>query len=112
MDRLQFIDFLSELRTEYLNHPEIWENKNIDDYLEAMIRYSGDIQGYYDNTGQNIDGTPDKRFMDNHQIPICQYGEISITSETGLNEAYHISSFDKSSQFAEQMMEYQQIIKR
>lgn len=60
----------------------------------------------------NKNGTPDKRFKDNHQIPICQYGEISLTSETGLNEAYHISSYDKSSQFAQQMIEYQQMIKR
>lgn len=58
----------------------------------------------------NKNGTPDKRFKDNRQIPICQYGEISLTSKTGLNESYHISSFDKSSQFAEQMNEYQQMI--
>ena len=55
MDRLQFINFLEELRTDYLNHPDNWENKNIDDYLEAMIRYTEDIQGYYDNTEQKID---------------------------------------------------------
>jgi len=55
MDRLQFIDFLKELRSEYINHPDNWENKNIDDYLEALISYTEDIQGYYDNTGQKID---------------------------------------------------------
>jgi hypothetical protein len=59
----------------------------------------------------NKNGTPDKRFKDNRQIPICQYGEISLKSKTGLNEAYHISSFDKSSQFAEKLLEYQNMIK-
>ena len=33
----------------------------------------------------NSDNTPDKRFKDNYQIPICQYGEYSITSPLGLD---------------------------
>ncbi|MCP3933089.1 MAG: hypothetical protein GY705_28800 [Bacteroidetes bacterium] len=42
------------------------ENKTIDDFLEAIARYTDDIQGYYDNTGQNVDANkPDwKIFID------------------------------------------------
>lgn len=59
----------------------------------------------------NKNGTPDKRFKDNYQIPICQYGEVELTSETGLNEAYSFSSYEKSSNFAQAMKDYQKIIK-
>ncbi|AEB13073.1 DUF4236 domain-containing protein [Treponema succinifaciens] len=33
----------------------------------------------------NKSGGPDRRFSDNRQIPICEYGEIELTSNTGLN---------------------------
>jgi len=59
----------------------------------------------------NKNGTPDKRFKDNYQIPICQYGEVELTSDTGLNEAYSFSSYEKSSKFAQAMKDYQKIIK-
>lgn len=59
----------------------------------------------------NKNGTPDKRFKDNYQIPICKYGEIELTSSTGLNEAYSLSSYAKSENFANSMLDYQTIIK-
>jgi hypothetical protein len=59
----------------------------------------------------NKNGTPDKRFKDNYQIPICKYGEIELTSSTGLNEAYSFSSFEKSESFAQSMIEYQETVK-
>lgn len=59
----------------------------------------------------NKNGSPDKRFKDNYEIPICQYGDINLTSKTGLNEAYSLSSFDKSEKFANAMIKYQEIIK-
>lgn len=59
----------------------------------------------------NKNGTPDKRFKDNYQIPICKYGKIKLTSSTGLNEAYSFSSFDKSESFAKSMIDYQKTIK-
>lgn len=34
----------------------------------------------------NKNGTPDRRFNNNHQIPICQYSEYSFKSHSGLNE--------------------------
>lgn len=60
----------------------------------------------------NKNGTPDKRFKGNYQIPICKYGEIELTSSTGLNEAYSISNYAKSENFASSMLEYQKIIKK
>lgn len=40
----------------------------------------------------NKDGSPDRRFANNYQIPILKYGDIRLTSESGLNEAYMISN--------------------
>jgi hypothetical protein len=53
-DRQSFIKFLDLLRKDFLDNPDEWENKNLDDFLEAMTRYTEDIQGYYDNTKQNV----------------------------------------------------------
>lgn len=58
----------------------------------------------------NKNGSPDKRFKDNYEIPICKYGEMTLRSNTGLNEAYCISDFEKSSAFAEKLMKYQMLV--
>jgi len=54
MTRQEFIEFLKEFRTDFEQHPENWEHKNISDFLESMIRYTEDIQGFYDNHKMEI----------------------------------------------------------
>jgi Protein of unknown function (DUF4236) len=39
----------------------------------------------------NKGGGPDKRFKDNRELPICQYEEIAISSQTGLNKLLQLS---------------------
>ena len=39
----------------------------------------------------NRDGGPDRRFNNNRQLPIAEYGVLSMTSETGLNELFQTS---------------------
>lgn len=58
----------------------------------------------------NKNGSPDKRFKDNYQIPICLYGNIEIKSSTGLNEAYSLSNHDKAEQFSMTFKAYQKTI--
>lgn len=60
----------------------------------------------------NKNGTPDKRFKANYQIPICLYGEFSLKSNTGLNEAYAISSYEKAENFANAVEQYQRTINK
>jgi hypothetical protein len=55
MTKQQFIEFIEHLRTDFIQNKEQWENKTIENYLEAMFRYTRDIDGYYKNTNQNID---------------------------------------------------------
>ena len=52
-NRDSFIKFLELLRNDLLINKESWENRNLEDFLEALAAYSEDIQGYYDNTEQN-----------------------------------------------------------
>ena len=55
MTKLEFILFVENLRADFIENKEQWENKTIEDYLEAMSHYVEDIDGYYKNTNQNID---------------------------------------------------------
>jgi hypothetical protein len=48
----------------------------------------------------NKDGSRDKRFRDNVQIPIVQYGTLKLKSATGLNEEYMVSSPSLAQRFA------------
>lgn len=54
MTKQEFIQFIGNLKTDFIQNKEQWENKTIEDYLEAMTRYVEDIDGYYENTNQKI----------------------------------------------------------
>ena len=65
-NRDSFIMFLDLLLKDLKENPKDWENKSLEDFLEALSRYTEDIQGYYDNMNMNIDANkPDwKIFAD------------------------------------------------
>lgn len=42
----------------------------------------------------NKDGGPDRRFKANHQIPVTLYGELRLTSNSGINKAFQTSRAD------------------
>ena len=48
----------------------------------------------------NKDGMPDRRFKDNYQIPVVEYGKVVLSSATGLNEEYMISNAEHTDAFA------------
>lgn len=53
----------------------------------------------------NKDGSPDKRYKDNQQIPVCQYGLLEWRSQTGLHEAWMFSDYRKAHLFASALQE-------
>lgn len=53
-DRQTFIKFLELLHQDFIDNPNSWENNTLESFLEAMGRYAEDVQGYYNNTGQNV----------------------------------------------------------
>ncbi len=58
----------------------------------------------------NKNGSPDKRFTGNFEIPIVQYGEIRLTSSTGLDETYSFSSPEKAKSFTESFSKYESLL--
>lgn len=48
----------------------------------------------------NKDGSPDRRFNDNYQIPVMQYARLTLQTARGLNEEYLISNVSASEAFA------------
>ena len=43
IDRQTFIEFIHLLRQDFVDNPESWENKNINDFLQAFSSYTEDI---------------------------------------------------------------------
>lgn len=58
----------------------------------------------------NKNGTPDKRFKDNYQVPIVCYGNITLQTSTGLNEEYEFSNYEFAEAFASAFLSYQNTI--
>jgi len=40
----------------------------------------------------NADGSPDKRFRENRELPVVAYGSLELRSGSGLNEEYQVSN--------------------
>jgi hypothetical protein len=55
----------------------------------------------------NKDGSPDRRFRENYQIPVAQYAEVHFASSRGLNETYMFSNVEKAQRFAHSLSGYQ-----
>jgi hypothetical protein len=53
-DRRSFIEFLHLLVAEYNTNKHQWENQDLGSFLEAMARYSEDIDGYYKNCEKEL----------------------------------------------------------
>lgn len=58
----------------------------------------------------NKNGTRDKRFKGNYQIPLVKYGQFKFSTKSGLNEEYQVSNYEASCSFAEAFKEYQSLI--
>ena len=59
----------------------------------------------------NKDGSQDRRFSNNYQIPVVAYGELHFTSSTGLNELYMFSSEDKATKFQEAFANHKRLLR-
>ncbi len=55
MTRIDFIEFLKEFRQDLRDNKSGWENRTLEDFLEAMTAYTEDVQGFYDNMKLNVD---------------------------------------------------------
>ena len=58
----------------------------------------------------NKDGSPDRRFNGNYQIPIVQYGNLRFTTENGLNEEYILSNAEAVAAFHRAVYEHKRAL--
>lgn len=58
----------------------------------------------------NKDGSRDKRFNGNYQIPVVKYGEWSIEGENGLQEDYMFSDFQTFADFTKAFVAHSQAL--
>ena len=58
----------------------------------------------------NKDGSRDRRFSNNYQIPIAKYADLEFRSSTGLYEVYEFSNFSSGLNFASSFAEFQQAV--
>lgn len=58
----------------------------------------------------NKDGSPDRRFRENHQIPVCLYGQIGFRSETGVTEEYMVSDASAAQAFVDAVGAYKKAL--
>ena len=54
----------------------------------------------------NKDGSPDRRFSNNFEIPICEYGSLSFVTGRGLNEEYQISNAQSAIGFGNALAQF------
>jgi hypothetical protein len=54
----------------------------------------------------NKNGTPDKRFKGNYEIPIVRYGELKFKSGTGVYEVFLFSNYESSNIYANSYEQY------
>ena len=54
----------------------------------------------------NKNGSRDRRYSNNYQLPVCQYGKVLITSSQGLNVELQCSSYLLASKFKEAIKSY------
>lgn len=59
----------------------------------------------------NKNGSPDKRFKGNYQIPVVKYGELVLRTKTGLNEEYQFSNYEFTEEFGKAFEQYRKTIK-
>lgn len=94
------IDY-ADLKVIYRYMPFIEDEPVPDD--SKIIRYT------WNKVNKN--GTPDKRFKDNYQIPVVAYGEIFITNSKGVQELYYCSNSENAQMFVKAFDAYKIAIK-
>ena len=60
----------------------------------------------------NKNGSPDRRYAGNYQIPVQRYGEIAISSEEGLNEEFMVSNSKATEEFTENLYNFVKLLNK
>ena len=61
--RHDLIAFIEALRDDLLQHPGDWENRTLERFLEALAAWSTDMDGYFQNRGEQVPSQPSWRLL-------------------------------------------------
>ncbi|GED17835.1 hypothetical protein [Aneurinibacillus migulanus] len=59
----QFLEFLNLLNKDFKLNVDEWENKSIDNYLEAIESWIEEMEGYYKNNNLPVPNNIDWNFL-------------------------------------------------
>jgi hypothetical protein len=54
VSREDFVNFVEVLIEDLKNNGSEWENDTLESYLEAIARWTDDMDGYYNNKGMQL----------------------------------------------------------
>jgi hypothetical protein len=89
------------------------------------IEIEGSAKGFHEEEGvppdtavigrtwakTNKDGSPDRRFANNYEIPVCSYGYITFRSSGGIREEYMFSNVHAVEAFYLAFLAYQEAVR-
>ena len=58
----------------------------------------------------NKDGSRDRRYSENRQWPVMEYGEVTFSSESGIHEKYLFSDAEAAENFVNLLLKFQGLI--
>ena len=61
--REELAEWVAQLKNNFIDHPEEWENADIASYLEAISAWLHDMDGYYENQNMPTPSFPTWRML-------------------------------------------------
>lgn len=58
----------------------------------------------------NKDGSRDRRYLENRQFPVMEYGEVTFRSTSGIYEKYMFSDAEAAKSFVDSLLEFKNLI--
>jgi hypothetical protein len=56
--RADFVAFVHQLQQDWKENPSAWENRDLSSFLEGMAAWVDDMDGYFQNQGQEPPAQP------------------------------------------------------
>ena len=61
--REDFVAFVKALTKDLRDNPQTWENRTLEQFIEAIAAWVEDLDGYYINQGKPVPKQPDWRVV-------------------------------------------------
>lgn len=71
--RADFVAFARALNNDLRNNPQSWNNKELEQYIEALASWAEDMDGYYLNNGEPAPEKPDWKMVANMLLAAKMY---------------------------------------